>query len=323
MSVLRWIAGVRALGVAVVGVGLAAVMTGAVVGTAADASAAPATPSVGSVAEAREVEIARIHVHFDSVLVELEARDVSALSATRRSARTSLMRTLRAYSARGVFPHNYDFPDRPTPYFVDRKTGTLCAVAFLLESTGHRDIVDRVARANNNVWVAELRDDAAFADWLDEHGLTLDEAARIQVPYVSPAEQTRQVTFMIAAPLSLVAATGTGVWNAWGNSDGHRRMGTVLGLTTGVLAAALSSTAMLQPDANTALRATAGAGVAIGTVGAVLSSRAMMRRGRYLAAKRDAERANQPRRAAPNASIAPIVPIGRQAGTGFAVSVRF
>ena len=69
------------------------------------------------------------------------------------------------------------------PYFVDRKTGTLCAVGFLLASTGRADIVDRVAGVNNNVYVAELAGDTAFTAWLVEQGITLDEAARIQVPY--------------------------------------------------------------------------------------------------------------------------------------------
>src|SRR5512140_2947998 len=81
-------------------------------------------------------EVHRIRVHFDSVLAGLGRRDLSGLSTEQRSRRASLMTTLRAYQARGVFPHNYDFPGRATPYFVDRKTGTLCAVAHLLASTG-------------------------------------------------------------------------------------------------------------------------------------------------------------------------------------------
>src|SRR5688572_19319569 len=101
-------------------------------------------------------EVARIRAHFDSVLVELAARDLSTLTVAQRANRSGLVTTLVAYRERGVFPHNYDFPGEAVPYFVDRKTGTLCAVAHLLASTGRRDIVDRVARADNNVWVPSL-----------------------------------------------------------------------------------------------------------------------------------------------------------------------
>ena len=125
----------------------------------------------------------RIRTHFDSVLTGLGSRDLTALTQEQRARRASLMTTLRAYQARGVFPHNYDFPGQDVPYFVDRKTGTLCAVAHLLASTGRRDIVDRVARANNNVLVPQLAGDSAFTHWLSDNGITLDEAAFIQVPY--------------------------------------------------------------------------------------------------------------------------------------------
>jgi len=177
--------------VATAGVIIAA--TGGLRPSPADASFAP-TASPGD--RAARAEVLRIQSHFDSVLAELATRDVSTLSAARRAARTTLMHMLERYRDRAVFPHNYDF-SAPTPYFIDRKTGTLCAVAHLLESTGRRDIVDRVARTNNNVWVAELASDTALASWLNEHGVTLAEAARIQGRYLSEkrdAERTESLT---------------------------------------------------------------------------------------------------------------------------------
>jgi len=150
----------------------------------------------GSSVSTSSAEVQRIQSHFDSVLTELGARDVSALTSSQRSERAALVATLRAYRDRGVFPHNYDFPGTAVPYFVDRKTGTLCAVAHLLESTGRRDIVDRVSAMNNNVRVPDLATDTALAGWLEAHGLTLSEAARIQVPYVGPPQpvQVQQPT---------------------------------------------------------------------------------------------------------------------------------
>jgi len=136
---------------------------------------------------ARAREVARIRAHFDSVLVELRARDVRALTPTQRQQRGRLIATLGAYRDAGQFPHNYDFPGQAVPYFVDRETGALCAVANLIASTGRGDIVERVTRTNNNVWVPALAGDTAFRAWLDGHGLTLAEAARIQIPYMGGA----------------------------------------------------------------------------------------------------------------------------------------
>ena len=152
-----------------------------VLGTVATTRAAhPATDAPSG----RAAEVARIRAHFDSVLTELPARELTALTPAKRGRRVAALTTLRAYRTRGDFPHNYDFPGQAVPYFVDRGTGTLCAVAHLLATSGRRDIVDRVARTDNNVWVAALAGDTAFTHWLDANGLTLAEAARIQVPYM-------------------------------------------------------------------------------------------------------------------------------------------
>jgi hypothetical protein len=97
---------------------------------------------------------------LDTILGELRTRDVAALSLSQRANRARNIETLRRYREIGQFPRNYDFA-QATPYFVDRKTGTLCAVAYLLDASGRHDIVDRVARTNNNVWVDELAGDVA------------------------------------------------------------------------------------------------------------------------------------------------------------------
>src|SRR4051812_26273073 len=77
----------------------------------------------------RAREIARIQQHFDSVLVELGQRDTRSLSKSAASNRAELVAELHRYRDQGAFPHNYDFPGEAVPYFVDRETGVLCAVA--------------------------------------------------------------------------------------------------------------------------------------------------------------------------------------------------
>jgi hypothetical protein len=203
-------------------------------------------------AEAREV--ARIRSHFDSVLVELGNADVSRLDASQRAHRSTLVATLRGYRARGVFPHNYDFA-APTPYFIDRKTGTLCAVAFLMESTGRRAMVNRIAAADNNVWVAALEGDREVASWLSQNGLTLAEAARIQVPYVGgPTPPPPQppppaiARYNQHATIAGIASIGTTLLSIDGD-PAHASKRYAVGALVGVVAVVMGrSTSDVRPD---------------------------------------------------------------------------
>ena len=277
--------------------------------------------SANAANESERIEIERIRMHFDSVLVELDARDISVLSSAQRTNRERLMTTLAAYRDRGVFPHNYDFAD-PTPYFVDRKTGTLCAVAHLLESTGRRDIVDRVARMNNNVWVADLAGDAQLERWLDDNGLTLAEAARIQVPYIEPAPPppapapvVRNSALDVVGPAALGAAAVTGLWNAFSNSDGHRRGVSWGGAVSGIAAATAGALLMTESNRRQGSAAVGAAGVAIGGLSLLSSTRAIHRRHEIVSAEREAER----KRVA-EAKVSPIV---GTSSVGAAFSLKF
>jgi hypothetical protein len=56
-------------------------------------------------------------------------------------------------------------------------------MAYLIDRSGRRDLVDRVAATRNNAFIAELADDSALRAWLDSVGLSVTEAARIQPSY--------------------------------------------------------------------------------------------------------------------------------------------
>src|SRR5437660_3031940 len=124
----------------------------------------------------------RLRAHFDSVERELRARDVSGLTPAQRAARARVLNILRTYQARGVFPRNTDFPDRDVPVFIDWR-GTRCGFAYLVEQTGHEDLVLRIAATRNYARVPELKDDPEVGRWLAQHGITLAEATRIQPTY--------------------------------------------------------------------------------------------------------------------------------------------
>jgi hypothetical protein len=266
-------------------------------------------------------EVRRIQRHFDSVLVALQARDVSALPATQRARRQALIASLRAYRDRGAFPHNHDFAGQAVPYFVDRETGILCAVAHLLAVTGRRDIVDRVASADNNVWVPQLAGDTAVAAWLDAQGLTLAEAAHIQVPYEGDgsgmAAAVTRSPLSFGATLAGGAALGSAIWNATANTHGRQRVSNVLGVAAGVTAVSLGAAGVSEGGVSPVL--TAGS-VVVGATSVWLSTRGI-RRHRHEQRLAAAQRAT---REAPRTSVAPILPVGGGAsGVGASVVVRF
>ena len=268
------------------------------------AAAAPATKPGDA------LHLPRIHAHFDSVLVELRQADVRELSDVQRERRATLIARLERYRNRGLFPHNYDFPGQAVPYFVDPKTGTLCAVAHLMASTGRRDLVNRVAAMKNNVWVRQLESDAPFQSWLRKHGLTIEEAARIQVPYdfvvVEPASQRSSTAPVLAASAGAMAAM-----NLATNRDGQGRIRNWLGVASG-LANVAAGAGLIRIEQRNRLSGLWNVG--LGTTSAALSTRAMFKRHSVIAARRDSERAK--------VAVAPVVPTAEN-GAGLSLTIKF
>lgn len=264
------------------------------------------------------VEVVRIRMHFDSVLRELREAPVQHLSQSQRAARDSRIADLAAYRDRGIFPHNHDFADEWMPYFVDHR-GVRCAVAHLLEQSGRREIVERVAAMDNNVWVARLEGDREFEAWLYESGLTLAEAARIQVPYVeTPDEAGPSVGNRINTTAAIVAS-GLGVaavaWNAYASGPERSRLRAALGFTAGALGVAIAASRVDAEGAPLVLGMTTGA---IGLTSTFMAARTLLGGGERVPAT--IEEAPEP----VSMSIAPsVVPVGEKLGAGISLNVRF
>ena len=128
------------------------------------------------------LETRRIQGHLLNVERALRGRAPGELSARQRERRNAALDWLREYRERGTFPHNHTYAGSRVPVFVDEH-GTPCAVAYLLQRSGRGSLVSEIANADNYVYAWELAGDARFSEWLDEMGLTLEEAARIQPNY--------------------------------------------------------------------------------------------------------------------------------------------
>lgn len=141
----------------------------------------------GSCAPEQEVdpenaEVARIQDHLTAVLRSLRADAPAHLTPRQLAARQTAIGWLEEYRAAGTFPHNHVHPEGRVPVFVDPH-GTPCAVGYLMLRSGEHELVEEIVRTDNLVRVPELAGDERLDAWLDEHGLTLAEAARIQPMY--------------------------------------------------------------------------------------------------------------------------------------------
>ncbi len=92
---------------------------------------------------------------------------------------------LHAYWKAGVFPRNEYLPMIGN-VFKD-SSGHLCAAANLMSLDGHNELVDRTAKENNFVRLADVKEGDLY-EWILQSGFTREEVAMIQVPYM-PAPQ--------------------------------------------------------------------------------------------------------------------------------------
>ena len=179
-------------------------------------------------------DVDRVRTHLAAVEAELRAADVSALTPAQRNARARHVAVLREYREAGVFPHNHVAPGQRTAVFVDEH-GTHCAVGYLLARDGRHDLVETIRSRRNTATVHELADEPQLVAWLDEAGLTLDEAARIQPRYgYDPAESRSDTDYATATVAGAAVSGGVIAWNLLRDDVDARTLPGVLGLGVGI-----------------------------------------------------------------------------------------
>lgn len=212
----------------------------------------------------QDEEIARLRAHFDTVDAELRAADVSALSPAQRASRERLIGWLREYRDAGAFPRNDRFATYE-PFFRDSR-GVLCAMAYLIERSGHGAFVDRIARARNNAYIRELADDPALIAWLRDAGLSVAEAARIQPAYMPPPEE-RDIAYRNTS-IALGALSLTTV--AWNLGDDPSRASAWTGAGAGLAGVLLGASEVDNDNDDNARVAKANLVIGLVATGAAL-----------------------------------------------------
>lgn len=106
--------------------------------------------------------------------------------------RAQMLEWLREYKEAGVYP--MDEAGLPLSVFKDAR-GVRCPMAELIYRSGHADLVEAVAREDNDVRLADVTS-GPLHDWMLGSGLTLEEIAMVQgvadidIGWMPPAEAT-------------------------------------------------------------------------------------------------------------------------------------
>jgi hypothetical protein len=135
----------------------------------------------------------------------LEARWRATLAENRER----MIERLHDYWVREDFVQNPDPKGGPGHFILDGR-GKPCPLASIIIESGHRDLVEEAARANNGVKVADLKE-GPILSWILRSGLTQEECILIQRPSRSgegvPKEVREAELRRLAAELKRVEAT--------------------------------------------------------------------------------------------------------------------
>lgn len=121
-----------------------------------------------------------VQAHLTCVLAILRKNEINHLTAAQLRSRKHLLQLLDQYRIAGNFPINDTYHER-IPVFIDRYQ-THCAVAYLLQQTGHEDMAIRIAKADNYAWLKDIHTDSLL-QWQQSSGLSLEELKLIQGAY--------------------------------------------------------------------------------------------------------------------------------------------
>ena len=123
---------------------------------------------------------ARITIHLAYVKQMLEASEPQGLTESQLEKRKQVLGYLSDYIVHGRYPKNTE-KSYATPRFIDHE-GTICAVGYMVEQTWGRAAAEAINTDHEYGYVLAMNDQRV-EEWVNEHGLSLTEAAMIQPLY--------------------------------------------------------------------------------------------------------------------------------------------
>jgi hypothetical protein len=112
--------------------------------------------------------------------------DHTALRAALAKQRQENLKRFHEYRVKGIYPHNLYEPGAMNVWKDPQDH--LCAIATLVDEAGLKDLVEKTAKDQNFVKIAEL-EQGPLVDWILTSGLTQEEAVMIQQPTEADVEE--------------------------------------------------------------------------------------------------------------------------------------
>jgi len=126
------------------------------------------------------VEDERIRNHLENTEVQMRKVDCSNMSDEMKLAREEKINLLHEYWKMGKFPINTEHKQKYLPHIKD-EFGTPCAMAYLIEESGDKQLVQELQKTNN-VFIEDVHE-GKLIDWIITSGITKEEACQIQPSY--------------------------------------------------------------------------------------------------------------------------------------------
>jgi hypothetical protein len=114
--------------------------------------------------------------------------DRAAVRAALAQARVTNLDAFRVYQKAGVFPSNTYKPGKLNVWLDE--DGHFCAAATIIKMSGQDDLVNKVAEQNNFIRLADVKQ-GPLMNWILTSGLTQDEIAAIQEPFMDVSDRPR------------------------------------------------------------------------------------------------------------------------------------
>lgn len=136
-----------------------------------------------------ESETELIQLHLKLVNQVLIKKDINHLTSAQKLNRIRLLKELKTYEKKGIFPIN-SYHDERTPYFID-EVGTACAVGQLIIKSGYEELATSISEKFNYLYIEDMPQEP-ITNWAKKNGFTVEELKWIQPGY-GPQCQPGQV----------------------------------------------------------------------------------------------------------------------------------
>jgi hypothetical protein len=202
----------------------------------------------GEAPSANTDENLRIRTHLQFVKRILESKATNHLSVAVQQKRKQALLLLGDYIAAGIFPGNYDVPEKRVPCFID-KENRICAVGYLVAETAGTEVAQRINKLHQYDEIYAMKE-GFIMDWMAQNGLTQEECAMIQPAYNpmprSNLEPAHWVTSSVLGGTNIALCVLNGIEITHGSS---RRTVGILSLATGIAQSSLGAVLIAQSGA--------------------------------------------------------------------------